>query len=176
MDLDLSPHPAAPPDAVKFVTVQIDRGRTGFQLLYAVEADPARLVLPPAREPYRVDGLWRTTCFELFLLDENGRYREFNFSPSTEWAAYGFGGYREGWEKLAVDSPPAIGSASEPSGLLLSVSVRVDVRASTRIGLSAIIEEIGGRKSYWALAHPPGEPDFHHRDCFALDLPPAASP
>ena len=38
------------------------------------------------------------------------------------------------------------------------------------IGLSAVIEEEGGRKSYWALAHPPGPPDFHHPDCFTLEL------
>jgi hypothetical protein len=36
-----------------------------------------------------------------------------------------------------------------------------------------VIEETNGRKSYWALAHPPGKPDFHHSDCFALGLPAA---
>jgi len=40
-----------------------------------------------------------------------------------------------------------------------------------KLGLSAVIEEIDGTKSYWALAHPPGKPDFHHPDCFALTLP-----
>ena len=40
------------------------------------------------------------------------------------------------------------------------------------LGISAVIEEQDGRLSYWALAHPPGKPDFHHRDCFALRLPP----
>jgi len=24
--------------------------------------------------------------------------------------------------------------------------------------------------SYWALRHPPGGPDFHHADCFAMEL------
>jgi hypothetical protein len=43
------------------------------------------------------------------------------------------------------------------------------------MGISAILVERDGRKSYWALAHPPGEPDFHHPDCFALELP-AAKP
>ena len=28
-----------------------------------------------------------------------------------------------------------------------------------RLGLSAVIEETNGRKSYWALAHPPGKPE-----------------
>jgi hypothetical protein len=42
-----------------------------------------------------------------------------------------------------------------------------------RVGLSVVIEESSGRKSYWALAHPPGKADFHHSDCFACELPPA---
>jgi hypothetical protein len=176
MDLDLSAHPATPPDTVRFVTAQIDRDRTGLQLRYVVEADPERLVLPPAQKPYRADGLWQTTCFELFVLDEDGSYREFNFSPSTQWAAYRFRAYREGRELLGVDSPPVIGGWFEPFGLLLSVFIDVEIEAGSRLGLSAIIEETGGRKSYWALAHPLGDPDFHHWDCFALELPPAASP
>lgn len=158
------------------MTVQIVRDRGGLQLLYVVEGDPARLVLPPPQEPYRADGLWQTTCFELFLHDEGEGYREFNFSPSGQWAAYRFRGYREGKEPLGLDSPPVIGSSPKPFGLLLSVSIRVEIQAKARLGLSAIIEETGGRKSYWALAHPGGDPDFHHRDCFALELPPAASP
>ena len=43
--------------------------------------------------------------------------------------------------------------------------------AALKLGLSAVIEEIDGTKSYWALAHAPGPPDFHHPDCFALQLP-----
>jgi hypothetical protein len=33
-----------------------------------------------------------------------------------------------------------------------------------------VIEAIDGTLSYWALAHAPGSPDFHHLDCFALEL------
>jgi len=40
----------------------------------------------------------------------------------------------------------------------------------SKLALSAVIEEIDGTKSYWALAHPPGKPDFHHPDCFTLTL------
>jgi len=40
------------------------------------------------------------------------------------------------------------------------------------IGISTIIEESDGRKSYWALAHPQGKADFHHPDSFVLELPP----
>jgi hypothetical protein len=48
--------------------------------------------------------------------------------------------------------------------------------ASWRLALSAVIEETNGNKSYWALAHPSGKPDFHHKDGFAYELTPAVHP
>jgi len=39
-----------------------------------------------------------------------------------------------------------------------------------RLALAAVIEDHRGGLSYWALEHPPGEPDFHHPDSFTLDL------
>ncbi len=41
---------------------------------------------------------------------------------------------------------------------------------SIRLGLSAVVEAVDGELSYWALRHPPGEPDHHHVDAFALQL------
>ena len=37
-----------------------------------------------------------------------------------------------------------------------------------RLGLAAVIEASDGTRSYWALRHPAGQPDFHHADAFAL--------
>ena len=42
--------------------------------------------------------------------------------------------------------------------------------------ITAVIEEADGTKSYWALRHPAGKPDFHHPDCLALELPAASAP
>jgi len=42
--------------------------------------------------------------------------------------------------------------------------------ASLSLALSAIVEDDSGKLSYWALRHPPGEPDFHHPDAFALEI------
>jgi hypothetical protein len=39
------------------------------------------------------------------------------------------------------------------------------------MGISAVIEEQGGVKSYWALAHSDAKPDFHAPACFAATLP-----
>jgi len=49
------------------------------------------------------------------------------------------------------------------------------VRAFQRVGLVRFnpFEDTGGNRSFWALAHPSGQPDFHHPACFAAELPPA---
>lgn len=48
----------------------------------------------------------------------------------------------------------------------------IAARSSQKISLAAVIEEKDGIKSYWALAHPAGGPNFHHPACFTA-LPPA---
>ena len=174
MDLFLEPHPATPPGAVKFVNVQVVREPPGLRLLYVVEGDPTKLHLPAPQKPYRAEGLWQTTCFELFVRDAGEAYREFNFSPSSQWAAYTFQSYRSGRESLPLDEPPTGWISIEPWGLFLQrASIAITLEPDARIGLSAVIEEIDGTKSYWALAHPPGDkPDFHDPACFAVELPP----
>ena len=53
------------------------------------------------------------------------------------------------------------------------VSGGIDVSVGSMMGLSAVIEEQGGVKSYWALVHPHDRPDFHAPACFAATLPAA---
>ena len=128
--------------------------------------------IPGASDVGRTDGLWRSTCFEVFALLKDGRYAEFNISPSGQWAAYGFSGYREGQSDL--EGPIQVVRA-EPAGDAFELDAIINWRdwpRIDRIGLSAVIEDIDGGISYWALAHAPGKPDFHHPDSFALTLPP----
>jgi len=100
-------------------------------------------------------------------------YLEFNFSPSTSWAAYAFDRYRKGMREFAQADEPQIAIARASGSLALAASADLDNLPSTHwhVGLSAVIEEEGGVISYWALNHPPGKPDFHHPACFTLELP-----
>jgi hypothetical protein len=70
---------------------------------------------------------------------------------------------------------PQITVQSSPERYVLQASLDLgqlllSPRSTLRVGLSAVIEEISGRRSYWALAHPPGKADFHHFDSFALEV------
>ena len=141
-------------------------------LSYVVSGRISDLRLPPVVAAARADELWRHTCFEVFVRGSaDPGYYEFNFSPSTQWAAYRFGGYRNGMRVAAEISAPRIEVRSSAETYTLEAAFAFDGLSSPlHLGLSAVLEETNGRKSYWALAHPPGKADFHHADCFALEL------
>jgi hypothetical protein len=174
MRLDLIPHPATGSGPVRAARVSVERMGTAFSLQYALGGDLDRVRTPSWRGSVRTEHLWRHTCFEAFLRAEGEEaYLEFNFSPSGEWAAYRFDRYRSGRTEIDVPAP-AIGGHGGPDGLAVLVALEgLPPGRRWRIGLSAVVEDREGRLSYWALAHPPGDPDFHHPDCFALQFPPA---
>lgn len=168
----LLPHPDCPPAAVEAVAVEIDVARRTWSLDFAVAGADA-LVVPDPADPARTDSLWRTTCFELFVQPERGGgYFEFNLSPSTQWAAYRFESYRAGMHDWAMPAPRI---ERRRAGLQATLDLSGLPGGAWRVGLCAVIEESGARKSYWALAHAAGKPDFHHPDCFALELPAASA-
>jgi hypothetical protein len=177
----LIPHPEFRPEADFRIDVDIAPPRSGLLTLhYIVTGDIAALRLPPVSAPLRTDGLWQSTCFEAFVrASPESTYYEFNFAPSTQWAAYRFDGYRSGMTPVNEIDAQHIDVQSNDAGFELRVALDLarlpdlPFNAPWHLGLSAVIEETNGRKSYWALAHPPGKPDFHHSDCFALEVPTA---
>lgn len=165
----LLPHADRAADRAQAITVDMTRSGDLLTLTYLMVGDGVRW--PDRQLPVRADELWRTTCFELFLrFDDHERYVEFNFSPSTRWAAYAFEGYREGMTDLPLAVPPRIERL--PDGVQVALDLAGLPHGEPAMALTAVIEEESGTRSFWSLAHPPGAPDFHHPACFAARLPP----
>jgi hypothetical protein len=177
MRLALLPHPGHPAPAIR-VEAEAERAANGrLALRYRIAGAISGLLLPAPAAPGRADALWRHSCFEAFVRPAaSADYWEFNFAPSGQWAAYRFSGYRRDMAAAEEMPPPEMEMLSAASRVELAATIGLEQLAGLawQVGLSAVIEERSGRKSWWALAHPPGEPDFHHEDCFALQLPPAA--
>lgn len=170
-------HPDFQCDAVGRLEVEAARPAPGGLVLrYRLTGETARLHLPPPIAPVRADELWRRTCFEAFVqFPGDPGYLEINLAPSGRWAAYGFTGYRDGMRIAEEVPPPRLESARAADGYELHacldlVASGLPLDASWRLAVSAVIEDARGAKSYWALARPPGKPDFHHPDSFVLDL------
>ncbi len=178
MRLALKIHPDTTSAAVTGIEVDVTRPRPGcMALVYAVTGKIDDLRIASRTEPARADELWKHTCFETFIRAAGGAdYYEFNFSPSTQWAAYRFSGYR-----AAMHIADEIQASPDRNRTRRRRATHCRPRSNWigqncldsekwQLGLSAVIEELNGRKSYWALAHPPGKPDFHHSDCFAYEF------
>ncbi|MGE0594746.1 MAG: DOMON-like domain-containing protein [Hyphomonadaceae bacterium] len=162
-------HPDSRCTAVRDIAVEVTRsGAHGLVLHYAVRGAVDDIVWPAPSTPERADGLWKQTCFEAFVGTGDVGYAEFNFAPSRLWAAYRFDNYRAGMSPLEGVTP-RIETSRDPGCFELRAELAALAPGSLRLGLSAVIEEIGGAKSYWALAHTPGAPDFHHPDSFVLE-------
>ncbi len=166
----LIPHPAHPPLSVSKVEARV----TGIdadwlRLRWRIEGVGA-LVVPAFAGKGRADGLWQTTCFEAFLRAGEGEaYTELNLSPSERWNAYDFTGYRAGMTERAMPREPDCALRLGSSFAIFDAAVPVAGLPPLpwRYGLTAVIEEEGGVKSYWAVAHPADKPDFHDPVCVA---------
>lgn len=149
-------------------------------LSYTMTGAMSEIRMPPVMTAARSDELWRHTCFEAFVRGSSRpEYYEFNFAPSTQWAAYRFSGYRSGMSVAAEANAPSIEVQPDHNSYKLQASLDLDRLSALprdavwRLGLSAVIEDASGCLSYWALKHPSGKPDFHHIDSFAHEFSPA---
>ena len=168
---DLTPHVATPARAVSRIRMALCREDDRLYIQTNIDCDPARVVLPHLGGRTRVDGLWKSTCLELFHTRQLSEYVEYNLNPWGSWAAYHFDEYRAGMRPFEIDADaPHCSFTNEVTWFNCGASVPYKERSAAQVALSAVIEETDGTKSYWALRHPPGAPDFHHPDCFALTL------
>ena len=167
----LKPHPNTPCQAFKDIDVEITRvSSRELELVYRATGNVGDVKLPQMAVPERADELWRNTCFEVFIKTPGSHsYSEFNFSPSRRWAAYGFDDTRLGMRNLDV-AAPRLTLQLTAELLILTVTLDPGHAGPLRLAATAVIEEMDGELSYWALTHPGERPDFHDPDGFVLDL------
>lgn len=180
----LLPHPATPAPMIRGLEAQAGFLPDGtFVFRYRLRGDMARLRVPQEKnsaDRARTDLLWEHTCFEAFVgVSGETAYREFNFSPSGQWAAYAFSGYRQGLDAPLDMEAPRIEARLTDGRLELDARIaeealpRCPEGRSWQIGLSAVVEAtdtVDGSHSYWALKHPSPRPDFHRRESFTLEI------
>jgi hypothetical protein len=175
VQLNLIPHPASPAGDPPFnVWATVDHaGAFGAMattnIWFGIDA-PAHRFKMTAGEPRREDNLWQTSCLEAFIQAEGeDGYREWNFAPNGSWAAYDFSGYRDRAADPEV-ATPYIRIEDNLTWWTLGATISVEAGVNWRLGLSAVLEEADGTKSYWALAHQAEQPDFHDAGCFTARL------
>lgn len=169
----LAPHPALPAPIFGEVSVSVAH-HAAEGLLLTFHLPVAGLALPTLAAPGPADHLWQHTCCEAFISAANSQhYREFNFSPSRQWAVYDFEAYRQRIDQAAALTGPTIACRQGEDCLILTAGLAPQLLPPTpfQLGLCAVLETLAGEKSYWALVHPAPQPDFHRRESFLLSIP-----
>ena len=152
-------HPDTPPGAIHMIDAELQRFPRGALATFRAAGDVSQLVIPAPAPPIRTDGLWKTTCFEVFVADSGETYCEYNLSPSGAWAAYEFNGYRQVMRNQ--DATVQIETSQNNKLLTVSAKIESEFPLPSQVGLTAVIEEADGAIRYWSTAFAPGKPDFH---------------
>jgi hypothetical protein len=176
--VELAAHPANPACFTQRIDVTPTRSASGgLTLGYAVHGPLGRLRIPTPRAPVSAATLWQHSCCEIFIgTAGDPSYREFNFSPSGQWASYDFLGYRQRAPADPAFPPPQIQLSRTDNLLQLDVILAPEalpVADALHIALAVVLEADDGSLGYWALTHAAGPADFHQRGGFTLHLDPA---
>lgn len=177
--VSLAAHAANPPRFHQRIDANLTRAADGgLALSYRIHGLNLDLHVPTPHNLAPATALWSTTCCELFIGPASqAAYREFNFSPSGQWAAYDFLDYRV--RKPDLPTCPAPGIETRRTEDLLQLDILLPKAAlpksagdTLRAALSVVLAANDGNLGYWALAHAAGKPDFH-RAGFMLCIGPA---
>lgn len=172
LEVMLNPHPSSPtPTHLSKFRVSLIQNQSTLRVSYRLEGDLKALQLPKeSKAPRQRDELWKSTCMELFLATSSGdsAYIELNFSPSGDWAVYGFDFYRSLRDFPIADMHPQIQILVTPDELQLEASLPIeplsrimDLDAPLLAGPAAILAQRQHPLSYWAIRHSGTQPDFH---------------
>jgi hypothetical protein len=152
-------HPDTPPGAIHTIDAELRRIPGGAVAQFRAIGDVSKLVIPGPVPPERTDGLWKSTCFEIFVAGSGGKYSEYNLAPSGAWAAYEFEAYRQGMRSL--EAGIEIHSSHNHKSLEVIAKIESDFPLPSHVGMTAVIEEADGAIRYWSTGFAPGKPDFH---------------
>jgi len=173
---DLIPSPAENLPDIK-ITGNIEQAGTQLSALYTLSGEINSILLPtPSIPPTRKHDLWKATCFEFFIAPAGQpEYWEFNLSPSGNWNVYHMDAYRQvnmREEEKVTSLPFTFQKTDIQINLEISVNTASFLAANQKleVGIAAIIQSNYKVETYWALAHPNPQADFHHRDGFVIAL------
>lgn len=164
------------------IAATVTRNYDWLSISYCLQGDLTQVVIPAIREDTRrKDRLWEQTCFEFFLgegrdLSHTSPYWEFNLSPTGDWNVFSLQGYRQGLKEESAFSSLPFTLRTSASALNLDISIDIGSLITSdqplRLGISSVLLLASKQESFWAIAHPAAEADFHHPDSFAIALNP----
>lgn len=162
----------------EFLT-RVDFLETSLIVNYKIKGDLSSIDLGPLNESSnRIIGLWKKSCFELFLRSGNPQeYLEFNLSPNGDWNCFIFNEeineLTEYNELLKIDFTANL--KDDEFTLELSIDrndlpvIHRDFQNVEFSTTSVLLINDGDevfKESFWAINHCDTRPNFHHPDSY----------
>lgn len=139
----------------------------GFKATFLLKGPKESLKIPQKNSPSaRENGLWKTTCFEIFWKTslQNPEYFELNLSPSGAWNCFHFLSYRS-------PNPPQEYSQIKTLEPFYSVEdgqmfLTLPPEQICALHATSVIETKDGSLFYFSSKIMDQNPDFHLEDLF----------
>lgn len=171
----LLPFASSPQTSLFSLTGSLSPNASTLSLGFTLQGPLSQLLVPHSpKSGKRQEGLYNHTCFEFFLLGENGRYFEWNFAPNGDWCTFSFESYRQPASRsIGAETFSNLEAHALSEELKLSVDLDLKELEKTlasvkglRFQLSTVLELKSGELSYWTIRHGKSKPDFHALENF----------
>jgi hypothetical protein len=136
------------------------------------------LTSSPEEIPSRVIGLWKSTCFEMFIKNKKSEeYFEFNCSTANNWNVFYFPKQKAALKEFLPIANLASSSVQNKDSITVSFWIDLVkfptsfwIEGEMNCGLTTVLESDSGELSYWALKHLDTKPNFHMEKSFIYQL------
>ncbi len=122
----------------------------------------------------RADELWKKTCFELFIAqNNNSSYYELNISPSSNWNFYSFLDYKTNMKEEKNVSKPFIHSSKIRDKYRLSFEFDFYEEFTEKeliFNLAVILLDTKGVRHFYSIHRREEKVDFHDREYWSLGM------
>jgi hypothetical protein len=118
-----------------------------------------------------VEGLWERDLAEFFIMDEAGRYQEFNVSPAGAWWSCYLIGYRQRSDLSITGKPSYVDTQVREDGWSVvfafpRTELVVPIAETSSVHVTAIATIAGEKRFISSSPLSEVAPDFHRRECF----------
>ena len=139
-----------------------------IRISFLLQGDLKSYIFPKKENLQRVDELWKATCFELLLANDDELYYELNFS-SSRWNFYVLDSYRAEPKELEIFVEPNL--CVEQKNNEFCIIFELDISALNLeqfnyYNLATILLNENNERTFWAIKHLKTKPDFHDKKSF----------
>lgn len=136
---------------------------------WTIKSQTEDLEWPELKELFFEEGLWESTCFEIFYFDiSSTRYTEFNFSPEGKWWACRFESYRSRSKTPLRTLEVQLSSWRLDKELVFQADL--PLFEETKLGVACVLKDKAGDLRYFALQHTGLRADFHRKEDAIIEI------